>query len=401
MKLKRRGRRLGIMTAKLPGLRMRKIFSLAFIVCGLSALPVQAQETVPSPAFVYQLLPGQQLDQLLGPIALYPDPLIAQILAASTLPAQIVLADRYVAGGGDPNQVDQQPWDTSVQALARCPEVLKWLDDNLNWTTELGQTFLNQQQDVMDSIQRLRAEAQNLGNLQSTSQQQVVVDGGTIEILPANPQMVYVPEYSPETVYYDRGFGAPSIAFGIGIQIGAWLNSDIDWRQHHLVVWDRDHPRPADWERERPDQRAAAISRQTTVWQPENHRAVGVVNRADRGWPENPPARPAVARAGQPAPPPVPARAVPPNGPRPQAVPATTTPRTQPARVQQSAPPRPSASNGAFIGIQSSSATRTFSQRGQQSMQASTHSAPVSHPAPSSNGNAGGGNRGPGTQQKH
>ena len=107
----------------------------------------------------YQPLSGEQLDQLLGPIALYPDPLIAQILPASTLPTQIVMADRYISGGGDPNQIDQQPWDASVQALARYPNVLKWMDDNLNWTTELGQAFLNQQQDVMDSIQRLRQSA--------------------------------------------------------------------------------------------------------------------------------------------------------------------------------------------------------------------------------------------------
>jgi hypothetical protein len=121
----------------------------------------------------YQPMAAAQLDQLLGPIALYPDPLIAQILPGSTLPTQIVLADRYVSGGGDPNQIDQQPWDPSVQALARYPNVLKWMDDNLNWTTELGQAFLNQQQDVMDSIQRLRQSAYNLSNLQSTPQQQV------------------------------------------------------------------------------------------------------------------------------------------------------------------------------------------------------------------------------------
>ena len=144
----------------------------------------------------------QQLDQLLGPIALYPDPLIAQILPASTLPTQIVLADRYVSGGGDPNQIDQQPWDPSVQALARYPSVLKWMDDNLNWTTELGQAFLNQQPDVMDSIQRLRQSAYNLGNLQSTPQQQVINDGGDIEIVPADPQVIYVPVYQPDQVYY-------------------------------------------------------------------------------------------------------------------------------------------------------------------------------------------------------
>jgi hypothetical protein len=127
-----------------------------------------------------------QLDQLLGPIALYPDPLIAQILPASTVPTQIVLADRYVTAGGDPNQIDQQSWDPSIQALARYPSVLKWMDDYLNWTTELGEAFLNQQTDVMSSVQGLRASANNLGNLQSTPQQQVVTDGGNIEIVPTD-----------------------------------------------------------------------------------------------------------------------------------------------------------------------------------------------------------------------
>src|ERR1035438_3898202 len=138
----------------------------------------RAQMGVPPPMAVYQPLSAAQLDQLLGPIALYPDPLIAQILPASTLPTEIVLADRYVTSGGDPNQIDQQPWDSSVQALARYPSVLQWMDENLDWTTELGQAFLNQQQDVMDAIQRLRWSAYNLGNLQSTPQHQVIVDGG-------------------------------------------------------------------------------------------------------------------------------------------------------------------------------------------------------------------------------
>ena len=159
---------------------MQKIFYFASLIYGLAgaALSMPAQTAVPPPMPEYQPLSDQQLDQLLGPIALYPDPLIAQILPASTLPTQIVLADRYVTGGGDPNQIDQQPWDASVQALAHYPNVLKWMDDNLNWTTDLGQAFLNQQQDVMDSIQRLRASAQNLGNLQSTPQQQVMEDDG-------------------------------------------------------------------------------------------------------------------------------------------------------------------------------------------------------------------------------
>src|ERR1017187_8045061 len=181
---------------------MKTFIRVAVLLFGLSALPGRAQPAVPPPAPGSQSLSDEQLDQLLGPIALYPDPLIAQILPASTSPAQVVLADRYVINGGDPDQIDQQPWETSVQALARYPHVLKWMDDNLNWTTELGQAFLNQQQDVMDSIQRLRASAQNLGNLVSTPQQQVVMEDGSIEILPVDQQMIYVPEYAPDTVYY-------------------------------------------------------------------------------------------------------------------------------------------------------------------------------------------------------
>ena len=122
---------------------MKSLLKIAVLLCVFAgaALSARAQTPVPPPTPAYQPLSYQQLDQLLGPIALYPDPLIAQILPASTLPTQVVLADRYVSGGGDPNQIDQQPWDASVQALARYPSVLKWMDDNLNWTEERGPGF--------------------------------------------------------------------------------------------------------------------------------------------------------------------------------------------------------------------------------------------------------------------
>jgi hypothetical protein len=394
------------MTDNFTSIRMKKIFNLAVLLCGLAALPVQAQLAVPPPTPVYQPLSYQQLDQLLGPIALYPDPLIAQILPASTLPTQIVLADRYVTGGGDPNQIDQQPWDASVQALARYPNVLKWMDDNLNWTTELGQAFLNQQQDVMDSIQRLRASASNLGNLQSTPQEQVVNDGGYIEILPTEPQVIYVPVYQPDEVYYQSGFG---ITFGIGFPIGIWLNCDFDWHHHHLIVWPHDHPRPANWWHERPEQRAVLIERQTAVWRPEGQHYPAVVNRGDRGW-NNPVVRstaPVVNRPEQHATPP---REVPSHDVQPHNVTTVNTPRAElvpaqhPAPVQRSAPVSRPVSNSVFVGIQSSRETKTFSNRGQQSMQTITHSepvhsAPVSHPAPSSSG-GGGGSHGSGSQPK-
>jgi len=394
------------MTDNFTSIRMKKIFNLAVLLCGLAALPVQAQLAVPPPTPVYQPLSYQQLDQLLGPIALYPDPLIAQILPASTLPTQIVLADRYVTGGGDPNQIDQQPWDASVQALARYPNVLKWMDDNLNWTTELGQAFLNQQQDVMDSIQRLRASASNLGNLQSTPQEQVVNDGGYIEILPTEPQVIYVPVYQPDEVYYQSGFG---ITFGIGFPIGIWLNCDFDWHHHHLIVWPHDHPRPANWWHERPEQRAVLIERQTAVWRPEGQHYPAVVNRGDRGW-NNPVVRSTAHVVNRPEQHATPPREVPSHDVQPHNVTTVNTPRAElvpaqhPAPVQRSAPVSRPVSNSVFVGIQSSRETKTFSNRGQQSMQTITHSepvhsAPVSHPAPSSSG-GGGGSHGSGSQPK-
>jgi len=135
-------------------MKLRPKIVVLCLIAG-AVLSLRAQVAVPPPMSAYQMMGDAQLDQLVGPIALYPDPLIAQILPASTLPTQIVLADRYVSDGGDPNQVDQQPWDASVQALARYPEVLKWLDDNLGWTTALGQAFLNQPDAVMESVLKL------------------------------------------------------------------------------------------------------------------------------------------------------------------------------------------------------------------------------------------------------
>src|SRR5580698_4345474 len=192
-----------MLTDKLPT-RMKTLFNL-LLIFGLvaAAFTARAQDEVPPPMPEAQSFNDAQLQQLLGPIALYPDPLIAVMLPAAALPTEIVMADRYVNGGGDPNQIDQQPWDPSVQALAHYPDVLKWMDDNLNWTAQVGQAFQNQQQDVMTSIQRLRTMAYNMGNLQSTPQQQVVDDNGNIEILPVSQDNLYVPQYQPDQVYYE------------------------------------------------------------------------------------------------------------------------------------------------------------------------------------------------------
>jgi hypothetical protein len=348
------------------------ILASTMTACACIAIQALAQIPVPPPAPQVQLRPGPELDQMLGPIALYPDPLIAQILPAATLPTEIVLADRYVNGGGDPNLIDQQPWDPSIQALARYPTILQWLDDNLAWTTALGQAFLYQQQDVMDSIQRLRAQAQALGNLQSTPQQSVVIDSGTIEILPANPEVIYLPVYQWDVVYSQRAYGAPFISFGLSFAVGSWLNCDFDWHNHHLIVWGHDHPRPANWWSHPPSQRPRIEAAHATVWQTRNHPAVAAQG-LDRGWTSHPvpstvtviggQSRPAQAPVSRPA----------------SGAPARSTVTViggQPRPVERSAPPaaqhpaEPSHSRpatGALIGVQSAHETQQFSTRGQES----------------------------------
>jgi Protein of unknown function (DUF3300) len=363
---------------------MKLWLKIAVLLFAGAAFAVRSQEAVPPPIAAYQLMGDAQLDQLLGPIALYPDPLIAQILPASTLPTQIVLADRYIGDGGDPNQIDQQPWDASVQALARYPEVLKWMDDNLGWTTELGQAFLNQQPAVMESIQRLRQSAANYGNLQSTPQQSVVADGGEIEIVPADPQVIYVPVYQPAQVYYQTCYGPPFVSFGLGFAIGYWLNCDFDWHNRNIIVWNHAHPRPPNWWHEPPRQRDF---NHVVVWHPNYRSGAAGVNRGDRGW-DVPHSQPVVATVGRSVSEPAAPRRTPPPAARPSepANRVEPVPRPTPAPTGHYAPISRPESNGAFIGIQSSEDTRNYSNRGQQSMQAAPHAAPaalpVSRPAP-------------------
>ncbi len=205
---------------------------------------------------------AEELDRLLAPIALYPDALIALILPASTVPSEVVLAARYLSSNGDPAQMANQPWDDSVKSLARYPDVLQWLDQNLEWTTTVGEAFLDQPADVMNSIQRLRAEAMAAGNLTNSPQQQVVQEETVIRIVPAQPDVIYVPQYDPEVVYvqpYSQGFG-PLLTFGVGFAVGSWLNYDCDWGRRSIYVgqwrpgwnhdrnWDRGD-RGRDWDR--------------------------------------------------------------------------------------------------------------------------------------------------------
>src|SRR5579859_3483539 len=191
-----------------------------FVTGGLlvaTALPGYAyqadQSAAPTPVVAAKQTPAQ-LQQLVAPIALYPDALVAQILAAATYPDQIVEADRWMQqhpelkGDQLGQQVDQQSWDPSVKALAEFPSVLANMDKNLSWTSSLGDAYVNQQQDLMNAVQALRQAAEKAGNLKSTPQENVTQQGQTIVIVPSNPQVVYVPEYDPWVVY-----GSPMVAW--------------------------------------------------------------------------------------------------------------------------------------------------------------------------------------------
>jgi Protein of unknown function (DUF3300) len=176
---------------------------------------------------------ADELDDMLAPIALYPDPLLAQMLPAATFIDQVDEAARYVGQYGSSADVDGQPWDVSVRAVAHYPDVLFMMDQKYDWTVSLGQAFVNQEGDVFDSIQRLRAEALAEGNLVSTPQQQVIDEDGIISIVPVEPEVIYVPQYDPLEVYFEPpayGF----ITFGVGLPIGVWLNRDCDWHGHRI-----------------------------------------------------------------------------------------------------------------------------------------------------------------------
>jgi Protein of unknown function (DUF3300) len=201
---------------------------------------------------------------LVAPIALYPDALVAQILGASTFPTQVVEAEDFLKSHPGLSaadlgaQVDQQPWDPSVKALVPYPSVLANLSSNLGWTSELGDAYYNQQQDVMAAVQEMRQKAQKAGNLKPTPQENVQEDNGQIDIQPANPDVVYVPAYDPWLVYgYPLApwpywvsvpgiwWGGPGLYFGVGFPIApffgfgwGWHAWGVDWH-HHQFFYNR------------------------------------------------------------------------------------------------------------------------------------------------------------------
>jgi hypothetical protein len=224
----------------------------------------QALPDAPTPqgqAPPYTQQTPEELQRLVAPIALYPDSLVAQVLAAATFPEQVVEADRWVQAHSDlkgdalGHAVDQEPWDPSVKALAAFPTVLGNMDKNLSWTSSLGDAYYNQQQDVMDAVQVMRQRAQQAGNLKSTPQQTVTTQGSTVVIEPAEPDVVYVPAYDPWLIYggpivawpgwypypgiwYDGPFLSFGLGFGIGFFGGfgwGWGHWGFDWHNHYAL----------------------------------------------------------------------------------------------------------------------------------------------------------------------
>ena len=207
--------------------------------------PGYAQQQPAAQAFT-----AEQLEQMLAPIALYPDALLAQVLAAATYPAQVAVANQWLQAQGyaSPDQIatgaDSQNWDPSVKALTAFPQVLAQMDHDLGWTTDLGNAYYNQPQDVLQTVQVLRQRAQAAGTLQNTPQEQMTYDQGNIELAPANPQMVYVPAYNPWDVYGEPiqpypGFsllgalesfvGSGPVRFGMGIAMTAFMHMPFGW----------------------------------------------------------------------------------------------------------------------------------------------------------------------------
>ena len=220
-------------------------FSIGGFVCaalllalGGELLLAQKPPELPPPN---QALAPNQLEDLVAPIALYPDPLISQILVASTYPLELVQALQWIqrnpglTGAALTQAAEQQNWDPSVQALVVFPDLIKRLNQDITWTTNLGNAFLGQQGDVMDAVQRMRAKAEQSGKLSSTPQQQVTNTNESgqpvIQIEPADPQMIYLPQYDPAYIwgppmyypYASWGYPGGYFGFGLGIPIGAYF----------------------------------------------------------------------------------------------------------------------------------------------------------------------------------
>ncbi len=244
---------------------LRSLF--AIMLCAALALPVSGQAPAPAPTPTAAPSPSaetfsqEELDQLLAPIALYPDALLAQVLMASTYPLEVVSADRWVKANPGlkdkalEDALQQQPWDASVKSLTVFPQVLTMMSEKIDWTQKLGDAFLAQQKDVLDTAQALRSKAAAQGSLKDSKEQKVTTETENnttvIKIEPTNPEVVYVPTYNPTVVYgawpypayppyyyYPPGYvaGGALLGFTAGIIVGGALWGNCNWGRGDVNV---------------------------------------------------------------------------------------------------------------------------------------------------------------------
>jgi hypothetical protein len=254
-----------VCVAKRRKMNLRTLPSqMTAVLCSFVMLPGNARVTqsdtasqqASAPAEEAPKIPNDQLDSLVAPIALYPDPLLAQVLAASTYPLEIIQLQQWLVKNKDlkdkalVDAVAKQPWDPSVQAMAPLRDVVKRLADDIQWTTDLGNAFLAQQSDVMDAVQRMRSKAKDTGNLKSNEQMKVetkVVENKSVVVIQqSNPEVVYVPSYNPTVVYGAAVYPYPPIyyppagyyaagmalSFGMGVAMGAASSGGWGWNSN-------------------------------------------------------------------------------------------------------------------------------------------------------------------------
>jgi hypothetical protein len=258
------------MTSKFATVLRRVAIGAAplMLIWGLAAEPARAQDaSVPAQAQTQQQLPEGKIEQLVAPIALYPDPLLTQVLMASTYPLEVIEAARWsqanpaMTGTALQDAMQSQTWDPNVKALTALPQTLQMMSAKLEWTEQLGDAFLAQQQDVLAAVQKLRAQAQATGNLQSTPQQVVTTAAAPvglarasvqqpIVIEPVNPDVYYVPIYNPAVVFgawsypdyqpfywYPPGFVASNaVSFAAGVAVGTAIWGNCDWWNHNVII---------------------------------------------------------------------------------------------------------------------------------------------------------------------
>ena len=244
-------------------------FSRLIMIALLWSVPLGAMAQQPATAPTQPLLKPAELDQLLAPIALHPDPLLSEVLIASTYPLEIVQADRWaksnraLKGDALTAALGKQSWDDSVKSLVQVPDVLSMMSEQLDWTQKLGDAVLAQQADVMDAVQRLRARARANGKLESTKEQTVTVKTEDqkqyVVIAPTSPSEIYVPYYEPAVVYGDwpypdyapyyfppppgylaGGVLATGVAFAAGVAVRHAFWGNCDWGRHNINVASRD-----------------------------------------------------------------------------------------------------------------------------------------------------------------